>query len=497
MIDLNLMQSYIREANPILHVDDVDPDELATFVAAAHTRRAAIMQAPTRPPTPTVPVTSTPPRQRRRGWAFAAAFVLVVGAAGAVALVLRVGPGLVADEPTQPGTEATGVPAVESLQWSRVPDDPFAFRPMADDTIHSVTAYGSGFVAVGEIGWRAAVWLSSDGITWSLLPIDELPPEADGASWMRDVVVGGPGLVAVGSETPDQPLGAQAVIWTSEDGTSWTKIPAAELGSDDPDDPTFWLSDVTIGGPGLVAVGRAFNSTEPDPCGGCGGAVWTSVDGITWERAPVDPDLLDGIERVAANKSGLVAVGSGTTDDQKNGAAWVSPDGLSWTVVNDAPKLTAITATEFGFVGVGTEELIENACQEGAHGDCRAAVWTSVDGTTWTRVPHDEAIFGGGPDKQDMSDVTTIGSGVLAVGTSVWYSPNATTWTRIYQDPALTGEHNGHMHSVAVGDSAVVVAGADGGSYYQLEPSTDPRYPPVRTWQSAATPIVWVAPVPG
>ena len=449
-----------------------------------------------------LPVSVTAPEQSRRpvsGWVAAAvAAVVVLIVVGGVAWLLGSG-GDSAEMVDRPLNTIEPI-SVESLQWSRVPDDPFAFRPMADDTMHGVTAYGSGFVAVGEAGeagWRAAVWLSPDGITWSLLPVDVAPPEADGASWMMDLVVGGPGLVAVGSETPDQPLGAHAVIWTSEDGTSWTKIPAAELGSDDPDDPTFWLSDVTVGGPGLVAVGKASNSTEPDPCGGCGGAVWTSEDGITWERAPVAGDPLDGIERVAANGSGLVAIGNGWLDEAEKGAVWVSPDGLDWTVVDDGPQLTAITATEFGFVGVGTEELVENACYADADGDCRAVVWTSVDGTTWTRVPHDEAVFGGGPDKQEMSDVTTIGSGVLAVGTSVWYSPDGTTWTRIYQDPALADEHNGHMDYVAVGDSALVVVGTDGGSYYQFEPGIDPRDPPIRTSQSAATPIVWVAPFSG
>lgn len=449
-----------------------------------------------------LPVSVATPEQSRRpvsGWVAAAvAAVVVLIVVGGVAWLLGSG-GDSADMVDRPLNTIEPI-SVESLPWSRVPEDSTAFRPMADDAIHSVTARGSGFVAVGRAGagWRAAVWLSSDGITWSLLPVDEAPPEAEGASWMTDVVVGGPGLVAVGSETLDQPLGTQAVIWTSDDGTSWSKIPAAELGSDDPDDPTFWLSDVTVGGPGLVAVGRAFNSTEPDPCGGCGGAVWTSMDGITWERAPVDPDLLDGIERVAAHQSGLVAIGSGWTDDQKNGAMWISPDGLSWTAVPHAPKLTSITATGSGLlVGVGTEELEENACDADANGDCLAVAWTSVDGTTWTRVPHDEAVFGGGPDKQMMSDVTTIGSGVVAVGTSVWYSPDGTTWTRIYQDPALSGEHNGRMYSVAVGDSALVVVGTDGGSYYQWEPSPDPEYPPIRTWQSAATPIVWVAPFSG
>jgi len=224
--------------------------------------------------------------------------------------------------------------------------------------------------------------------------------------------------------------------------------------------------------------------------------VWTSVDGITWDRAPVDPDLLDGIQRVAGDESGLVAIGGGWPDSQGNGAMWSSPDGLSWSVVPGAPTLTAIAATDSGFVGVGTEELVENACDAGADGDCRAVVWTSVDGTTWTRVPPNEAVFGGGSDKQMMSDVTTVGSGVMAVGTSVWYSPDGTTWSRIYQDPALTSD-GGRMRSGVAGGSALVVVGADDGSHYEWEANPDPRYPPIRTWQSAATPIVWAAPFPG
>ena len=46
--------------------------------------------------------------------------------------------------------------------------------------------------------------------------------------------------------------------------------------------------------------------------------------------------------------------------------------------------------------------------------ELRAAVWTSVDGITWTRVPHDEALFG----DTTMSSVTAGGPGLVAVGES-------------------------------------------------------------------------------
>lgn len=41
-----------------------------------------------------------------------------------------------------------------------------------------------------------------------------------------------------------------------------------------------------------------------------------------------------------------------------------------------------------------------------------AAVWTSIDGITWFRLPHDETVLGGAA----MSSVTAAGSGLVAVG---------------------------------------------------------------------------------
>jgi len=60
-----------------------------------------------------------------------------------------------------------------------------------------------------------------------------------------------------------------------------------------------------------------------------------------------------------------------------------------------------------------------------------AAVWTSPDGLVWSRVPGDEAVFGG-PDNQEMKAVVVGGPGLVAVGldhsdgdddAAVWVSP--------------------------------------------------------------------------
>ena len=42
----------------------------------------------------------------------------------------------------------------------------------------------------------------------------------------------------------------------------------------------------------------------------------------------------------------------------------------------------------------------------------KAAVWTSVNGITWSRVPHDETVFGGASGRW-MNSVTVGGPGLV------------------------------------------------------------------------------------
>jgi hypothetical protein len=51
--------------------------------------------------------------------------------------------------------------------------------------------------------------------------------------------------------------------------------------------------------------------------------------------------------------------------------------------------MSAVVAGGPGLVAVGHDDAGE---------DEDAAVWTSPDGLVWSRVPHDEAVFGGGDE---------------------------------------------------------------------------------------------------
>ena len=207
----------------------------------------------------------------------------------------------------------------------------------------SVTAGGPGLVAVGTDGHRddsppdqidesaadAAVWTSVDGLEWSRVPHDEAIFGGPGEQRMISVTVGGPGLVAVGSALAyDEPA-----IWTSVDGWNWARVPY-EL--DVESTASWWegpMLSVTAAGPGLVAVGMTGAPsgqiwTE---------AVWTSPDGLAWSPSvrrsgPYDDDLVDWYEQmvsVTAGGPGLVAVGSEPTEEDggepdANAAVWVA-----------------------------------------------------------------------------------------------------------------------------------------------------------------------------
>jgi hypothetical protein len=392
-------------------------------------------------------------------------------------------------EPVTTATPMTTTTVPQSgLMWARVSHDVAVFGDSSyDQGMRGVVAGGPGLVAVGsyesegDYGYRdedAAVWTSVDGLTWTRVPHDEAvfggrhPQDSLATNCpqsMYGVVVGGPGLVAVGSESYSVGMEANATVWTSVDGLTWARVPHNEAVLGGPDNQV--MQAVAAGGPGLVAVGYDEAGGDRDA------AVWTSVDGLTWTRVPHDEGVFGGsgaqwLSGVAARGPGFVAVGYDASD--RGGAVWTSVDGLSWTrVSHDAAvsrglQLEGVAVAGRGLVAVGSDS---------SGGDPDAAVITSADGLVWSRVPHDEAVFGG-PGWQEMYGVAAAGLGVVAVGHDrsgddwdavVWASADGLTWTRT---PDYGGDFSGGydqgMYEVAAGGPGVIAVGyADGQGIYE------------------------------
>ena len=283
----------------------------------------------------------------------------------------------------------------------------------------------------------------------------------EGAQRMFDVVAADSGLVAVGMESPrfsgeDFVL----VVWTSPGGSEWTRVHTIAPTAEPADCGAYVWRAITAGGPGLVTVGL--------------GGACASSDGLSWQGqvGAEDPDAGVTLD-VTAGGPGLVAVGVREEPTASSAAVWTSPDGLAWTAVPDDEAvfadgyMSSVTQGGPGLVAVG---------QVGRPESTVAAVWTSPDGLAWTRVPHDDAVFGGEDGNASMSSVTTGGPGLVAVGSdapdvqstrgaggaAVWTSPDGATWTRVPDDEAVFGGVEGRymvMLSVAATESTVVAVG--------------------------------------
>lgn len=326
--------------------------------------------------------------------------------------------------------------------WLRVND------PDLEDVreFTAVTEVDGRLVAVGEgISGGMPILTSTDGIDWE-------PADTPGDAWLGDVIRGGPGAIAVGKT-----LSQEGALWTSPDGLAWTPVndpDGAIAGSDAsiPDAPDAVINDVTVGGPGFIAVG------------GRGGApaVWTSTDGLRWTPA----DALDGafdegvwIGSITVGGPGFVAVGA-----VAGGNVWTSVDGTEWSRVPHDPavfrgesygSMSIVFAGGPGLVAVGGESA---AADESLGERFRTVLWTSVDGQTWTRLPEEQHGLDGYARR-----VVDTGSEFIAVGSrrgdaAIWTSVEGLTWDSI-TDESFGGPKEEHIGDVIVTSTGMVSVG--------------------------------------
>ena len=305
-------------------------------------------------------------------------------------------------------------------------------------TVAGITADAGRIVAVGSTNGRAALWSSPDGSAWTRA---KLPASKD-LGRLVDAVRGGPGWLAVGGTGSHslvltsgdtaawQPArgidgdfapsataasgsayvvvggagGTNAAAWSSADLKTWTHSGDAGKGDlDGADHAPKWMSDVTAGPNGFVAVGGQTKNKVSQP------ALWTSPDGKRWTLATAAPALPAGTTQGSLTK--VVTRGGTLVTTGIAGAyvfASVSPDGgRTWqpaALPGAAPgtALTAATATPRGFVLVGT-----------AGSD--VTLWTSADGRAW-RVSRPHGTGLDGPGVQRLDGATVTGANLLAVG---------------------------------------------------------------------------------
>lgn len=346
----------------------------------------------------------------------------------------------------------------------------------------AAAALGSALVVAGsdakDDGVDAALWISTDARSFEQVVHDEHTFGGDGAQAVTGLASVGDRLVGVGTETSDDG-DVDAVVWITSLGAGTER--ALDDGVAVPGDQH--VVDVAVLGETPVAVGWeetpagadavawVVETAEPDPAD----AEPPEGPALAWQRVAGEEALAGaGEQRMeavaplgAAGAAGWIAVGSvpGAAGDT-DGGVWRSSDGHRWDLAQTLggpgdQRLLGVAVGGSGLVAVG------------ADGES-AAVWASSDGSALVRVPHDEATFGGPGDQQARAVTALPGVvGWLAGGSdgaageadgAVWLSLDGASWERVPDDGSLGGPGPQALLGVTAGDSGLTAVGVDGPS---------------------------------
>ena len=265
----------------------------------------------------------------------------------------------------------------------------------------SIAYNGSLWVAGGQWG---SIFTSPDTVTWTSRRATPCCDFINGIEWGAGLAT--PVFAAVGS------VGGTSYILTSPDGITWTKV-FPTSGS-----VTGNAVGIAYGGStkGFSAVGSFYNGTTDQ------GMAIMSLDGVTWSTSSTAATDIGSSIRGLTYGNGLF-VASGSTHDAANlygdGAIYTSPDGAAWT----AQPITAGFPTGSAAYGGGVYTVLE---PEGN------AVWTSTNGTTWTRTAQTFAPGQG----------LAYGNGIF-YNSALFTSTNGTAWVQQSRLPNLPEVNNG------------------------------------------------------
>lgn len=395
------------------------------------------------------------PERRRFGalLAFGAGFLVVV-AIGVSWWLLRPAPPGSADPAPNTTTAATVTAVTDPAEreFARIPDS----AVLADGSylfLSDVVVAGGEFVAVGSGESGGVVLTSTDGVTWF-----RVPGPGSGVSLDAAFVAGGD-LVVGGM---DAAFGPAAWRRTADGG--WVRLPLPGSGF-----AVASVRDFAIVDGSLIVVGQGIAGEDRDA--EVSALVWRQTGG-SWER--ISGGSLGGVTEVDAtgvDHGAGVTVASGVwsaAEGEHRAVVWVSEDAASWQRI-ELPLLDDTDRRSFATDVAWTGDRFAVTGGAWIGGSRVAVIWTSPDGTSWTAVDQNPALFAAESGELRLNTLALVDDGLLALGVGsdaaqghpvLLSSTDGSTWDRTeLADP-------GTLWIMAAGAAqlgdTVVLAGGDG-----------------------------------
>jgi hypothetical protein len=324
-------------------------------------------------------------------------------------------------------------------------------------TVDRVVASGDTIVTMGSQTSDGVVrqqfFASTDGgATWRLASAHAPGGGPVPLGHVASRLAGGPsGWVAVGPQA----------IWTSPDGLNWTL--AATHGIPQlPGDQLLVLNNTAQG---FLAAGEAATAG-----GGTQAVIWTSRDGLTWQRKTA---AQLGLTALGATAQGIVyaaaygpdtLISGGVVGGGNVSAVWLSTDGGStWTAVTiPADHGAGASVSGLGFDGSG---LVAVRPGQGANGDADGVAYFSPNGHDWQYAGTVDAAGGWSPNVVKGSTNGFVVTGTTTAGQIVAYTSTGTggTWLPTGSLGEASAESVASA-TVGAGGAVIAVGSASGGT---------------------------------
>lgn len=266
--------------------------------------------------------------------------------------------------------------------------------PASMTTSEPEAVLGSAIVpATGSLPWMIGGSLSQPGKP----AVATVWTSPDGSRWTRNAIAGEADGSFVGSLDASDTLAAmmgytwvdgatRSVVWTSTDRVTWTEVPL-------PDDfaKNFYLFEQSVTGSTAVGFGA-------DNDGVVRGIRITKGEVSEFELPAVTKGDELGLRAAVADGNSLVIIADpGPVGDPRATVSYVSDDkGKTWSeptpITDSGGFVSGITRVDDGFVATGGGVRTDDANSYGA------AAWSSREGSTWSAEtvpspPEDSASY--------------------------------------------------------------------------------------------------------